>query len=96
MMDILENSKRRIPRDILDFLDGKTGKHNGIQILPEFERYTDLDRLMEHGKTLEAMCPYVTTIGLYSGLELVGVAKLGRPTKITPNYPINFLIKYDG
>jgi hypothetical protein len=91
-----KKSQRRIPRDIVEFLDEKTGKNNGVQILPDFERYTDLEKLIKDGKTLEAMCPYVTTIGLYSGLDLVGLAKLAKPTKITPNYPINFLIKYDG
>ena len=51
---------------------------------------------MNDGKNLESLHPYATTIGLYSGLELVAVAKVGKPTKITPSYPINFLIKYDG
>ena len=41
------------------------------------------------------LAPYATTIGLYHGAELAMVAKLGRPVKIIPNYPINFLIKYD-
>ena len=71
-------------------------KNNGIEIRPDFERYTDLEKIVNDGKNLESQHPYATTIGLYSGLELVAVAKLGKPTKITPSYPINFLIKYDG
>ena len=93
---ITKNSKRRVSVDIVDFLDKRTGKSNGVEILPEFERFTDLNRLISCGKTMDALHPYVTTIGLYSGLDLVGVAKLAKPTKITPSYPINFLIKYDG
>ena len=41
------------------------------------------------------LAPYATTIGLYSGLDLVMIAKLGKPVKIVPNYPINFLVKFD-
>lgn len=93
---INKKSRRRVPHDIAEFFDEKTGKKNGIEILPEFERYTDLDRIMTTGKVNDALCPYATTIGLYNGIELVAIAKLGKPTKITPNYPINFLIKYDG
>jgi hypothetical protein len=36
-----------------------------------------------------------TTIGLYDGLSLVAVAKLGTPIKITPELPINFVVKMD-
>jgi hypothetical protein len=93
---INKNSKRRVSRDIVEFLDKRTGKSNGVEVLPEFERFTDLDRLISCGKSMDALHPYVTTIGLYSGLDLIGVAKLAKPTKITPSYPINFLIKYDG
>jgi hypothetical protein len=36
-----------------------------------------------------------TAIGLYDGLDLVAVAKLGSPIKITPELPINFVVKMD-
>jgi hypothetical protein len=36
-----------------------------------------------------------TTIGLYSGLELIAVAKLGNPIKLDGSLPVNFLIKMD-
>ena len=58
----------------------------------EFLEYDDKDRDDKRGSYL---APYVTTIGLYDGPDLVMTAKLGSPVKVVPNYPINFLIKYD-
>ena len=69
-----------------------TGKKNGRKISNCFIDYKKCDSLDKSGSYL---APYATTIGLYSGAELVAVAKLGKPTTIAPNYPINFLIKYD-
>ena len=89
-------SRRRVANDIMSFLDSMTGKLNGIKVLPDFQKYQSLDRLMKHGKNLDSLKPHVTTIGLYDGLSLVGIAKLGKPIKITDSYPINFLVKYDG
>ena len=41
------------------------------------------------------LAPTVTSIGLYSGCDLVAIAKLGSPIKITPDFPINFVVKID-
>jgi hypothetical protein len=42
------------------------------------------------------LAPYITTIGLYDNeLNLVAVAKLPKPIKSEPNYPINFIIRFD-
>ncbi len=41
------------------------------------------------------LAPMVTTIGLYNGLDLVAVAKVGSPIKIPKTLPINFVIKMD-
>ena len=39
---------------------------------------------------------YVTSVGLYNdNSELLAIAKMARPIKILPDYPINFLIKLD-
>ena len=39
---------------------------------------------------------YVTSVGLYNDdSELLAIAKMARPIKILPDYPINFLIKLD-
>jgi hypothetical protein len=89
-------SKRRVAVDIIKFLDERTGKFNGVEILKDFESFSDLRKLIKNGKNLDSLKPHATTIGLYDGLSLVGVAKLGRPVKITNSYPINFLVKYDG
>ena len=42
------------------------------------------------------LAPYITTIGLYDdSLTLIAVAKLPQPIKSEPNYPINFIIRFD-
>jgi hypothetical protein len=38
----------------------------------------------------------ITTIGLYDNeLNMVAVAKLPQPIKSTPDYPVNFIIRFD-
>lgn len=42
------------------------------------------------------LAPYITTIGLYDdSLTLIAVAKLPQPIKSEPNYPLNFIIRFD-
>ena len=42
------------------------------------------------------LAPYITTIGLYDdGLNMVAVAKLPKPIKSLPDYPINFIVRFD-
>lgn len=42
------------------------------------------------------LAPYVTSIGLYDNENnLVAVAKLPRPVKSLPDYPLNFLVRFD-
>lgn len=42
------------------------------------------------------LAPYVTTIGLYDDeLNMVAVAKLPQPIKSLPDYPVNFIIRFD-
>jgi len=42
------------------------------------------------------MAPYITTIGLYNDdAVLVAVAKLARPVKSLPDFPMNFLVRFD-
>ena len=83
---------RSVAYQIIEFLDDRTGKNRGIEILQDFVDYRENDAKDQLGSYL---APYVTTVGLYSGLDLVMVAKLSKPVKIVPNYPINFLVKYD-
>ena len=93
---ITKYAERRVANEIVEFLDVQTGKNNGIKVLKDFEKFTDLNKLIKNGKNLDSLRPHATTIGLYDGLSLVAVAKLGKPIKITDSYPINFLVKYDG
>lgn len=42
------------------------------------------------------LAPYITTIGLYDNeSNMVAVAKLARPMKSLPDYPLNFIIRFD-
>jgi hypothetical protein len=59
----------------------------------EFNYYEDNVGLDPTGSFL---APYITTIGLYDNeLNMVAVAKLPQPIKSTPDYPINFIIRFD-
>ena len=69
-----------------------TGKYRGRKIREGFLDYEDENK---KDKTGSFLAPYATTIGLYDGPDLVMTAKLANPVKLVPNYPINFLIKYD-
>lgn len=42
------------------------------------------------------LAPYITTIGLYDDVgSMVAVAKLPRPIKSLPDYPVNFIVRFD-
>jgi hypothetical protein len=42
------------------------------------------------------LAPYITTIGLYDNqMNMVAVAKLPQPIKSMPDYPLNFIIRFD-
>ena len=42
------------------------------------------------------LTPFITTIGLYDNeLNMVAVAKLPQPIKSLPDYPVNFIIRFD-
>lgn len=42
------------------------------------------------------LTPFVTTIGLYdTDSVLIAVAKLPRPIKMEPSFPINFIVRFD-
>ena len=47
-------------------------------------------------RTGSYLAPYITTIGLYDNeLNMVAVAKLPQPIKSLPDYPLNFIIRFD-
>jgi len=84
--------QRKLFSDIIDHLNYLSQKTAKPQINSQFLNY---ERLTSNDKTGSYLTPMVTTIGLYSGLDLVAVAKLGMPIKITPELPINFVVKMD-
>tara|TARA_B100002019_G_scaffold253457_1_gene235011 strand:- start:6383 stop:10804 length:4422 start_codon:yes stop_codon:yes gene_type:complete len=92
LIDENSNATRSTSFEIIKYLDEKTGKNYGRKIKQDFLDFRENTAKDRKGSYL---APYATTIGLYQGAELAMVAKLGRPVKIIPNYPINFLIKYD-
>ena len=56
----------------------------------DYEYSSSLDR------TGSYLAPYITTIGLYDEqLNMVAVAKLPQPIKCLPDYPVNFIVRFD-
>lgn len=56
----------------------------------DYEYSSSLDR------TGSYLAPFITTIGLYDDkLNMVAVAKLPQPIKSIPDYPVNFIIRFD-
>ena len=89
---ITPSSRKKFLSDILDYLNQKTMRGHSPTIDQNFLDYARLSKLDPTGSYL---APTVTTVGLYNGCDLVAVAKLGSPIKITPDFPINFVIKMD-
>lgn len=89
---ITPNSQKKFLSDIIDFLNEKTGKGVPPFIKTDFLNYKEKAKLDPTGSFL---APYVTSIGLYNGTELVAIAKLGSPIKITPDFPYNFIVRMD-
>jgi hypothetical protein len=56
----------------------------------QYEASSSLDQ------TGSFLAPYITTIALYDNeLNMVAVAKLPQPIKSLPDYPVNFIIRFD-
>lgn len=89
---ITPNSNRKLYNNIIDHLNDLTKRN----VFPEIkEEFLTFDSQTSLDKTGSYLAPYVTTIGLYNGLDLVAVAKLASPIKLTGEFPVNFLIKLD-
>jgi hypothetical protein len=89
---VTPNSRNKYLSDIIDFLNARTMRGQASQINTNFLNYSVKSKADPTGSYL---VPYVTTVGLYNGTELVAVAKLGSPIKITPDFPINIVVKMD-
>lgn len=85
-------SKRSKYSDLVKFLDIKTNKINPSYIKPEFFKYQYSSSIDNTGSYL---APYITTVGLYNGTDLVAIGKLGTPVKNGGEFPLNILVKWD-
>ena len=85
-------SIRKNHESILRYLDEKTGKYGYGKIKPEFFNFEYSSSL---DKTGSYLAPYITTVGLYNGADLIAVAKLGMPIKNSGELPLNILVKWD-
>ena len=80
--------------------DGSTGittinyyNLNYARINPLFWEY---DFSASNDPTGSYLAPYITTIGLYDNeMNMIAVAKLPQPIKSLPDYPLNFIIRFD-
>ena len=75
-----------------DYLNIITGRRNKFIIKDAFQNRYDSGSNFTTGSFLS---PYITTIGLYNNLDLIGVAKLGTPIKNEGKFPLNFIIRFD-
>lgn len=56
----------------------------------DYEKYTLTD------PTGSYLTPYITTIALYDDdFNMLAVAKLAKPIKKLPDYPVNFIVRFD-
>lgn len=85
-------SRRKTYDGIIKFLNIKTGKFAGNLIKPAFFQYNYSSSIDPTGSYL---APYITTVGLYDGSDLVAIAKLAQPIKNTGEIPINIVVKWD-
>jgi hypothetical protein len=61
-----------------------------------FGSFDDFEYSASLDPTGSYLAPYITTIGLYDDdLNMVAVAKLPKPIKSEPNYPLNFIVRFD-
>jgi hypothetical protein len=93
----------------LDYESGSLITHGQYSYSPHYSQsYTNLrsakvNPLFSHydvssslDPTGSYLAPFITTIGLYDNeLNMVAVAKLARPMKSYPDYPLNFIIRFD-
>jgi hypothetical protein len=85
-------SSRKTLQQIINYIEQKTGKFGGKSIKQEFFGFNYSSSIDPTGSYL---APYITTVGLYSGGDLVAVAKLGMPIKNSGELPLNILVKWD-
>ena len=61
-----------------------------------FGGFDEYDYSSSIDSTGSYLAPYITTIGLYDdNNDIVVVAKLPQPIKSLPDYPVNFIVRFD-
>jgi hypothetical protein len=61
-----------------------------------FGSFDDYEYSSSLDPTGSYLAPYITTIGLYDDeLNMIAIAKLPQPIKSLPDYPLNFIIRFD-
>jgi len=61
-----------------------------------FSGFGEYDYSSSLDTTGSYLAPYITTIALYDDdLNMVAVAKLPQPIKSMPDYPLNFIVRFD-
>lgn len=85
-------SKRTTLSKIINYIEDNVIIAKYGEINPEFEKFDYYSALDKTGSYLST---YITTIGLYNGGDLIGVAKLGQPIKNSGEFPLNILVKWD-
>lgn len=85
-------SARKTSTDINRYIETMTGKNVISTVNPTFYSSSYSSSIDVTGSYLS---PVFTTIGLYSGAELIGVAKLATPLKLNNKIPLNISIKLD-
>ena len=81
--------------------DGTFGKIKSHNIQSEvnpliFSGFAEYDYSSSLDTTGSYLAPYITTIALYDDdLNMVAVAKLPQPIKSMPDYPLNFIVRFD-
>ena len=85
------SNNRKTYDEIVGYLYDLTKKGQPRAIKSEFLHDATIDSFT----TGSSLSPYVTSIGLYNGLDLVAIAKLGTPIKHQGYFPLNFIVRFD-
>jgi hypothetical protein len=73
-----------------------TGSFFNIRSAKVNPLFWEYDYSASNDPTGSYLAPYITTIGLYDNeMNMVAVAKLPQPIKSLPDYPLNFIIRFD-
>ena len=73
-----------------------TGSFYNIKSARVNPLFWEYDFSASNDPTGSYLAPYITTIGLYDNeMKMIAVAKLPQPIKSLPDYPLNFIIRFD-